>query len=328
MNKYKNYDGIKNKHTFSDFLRWIKEKKTKKKDYSYRVQQAEKKEIDFLKNNREQTTITWVGHSTFLIQIGGLNILTDPIWADRLAFYKRSTEPGLKLEELPLIDIVLVSHSHYDHLDFSTILKLPPNIVFLVPSGLKKLFIRKHIIKSEELKWWTTFKWGIIEFTFVPSQHWSKRTLFDTNTSHWGGWVMRNTQTNETIYFAGDSGYFRGFEEIGERFKSIDYALLPIGAYEPEFFLKMDHMNPEEAIQSFCDVKAKTFIPMHYGAYKLANETTKECLDRLYAEWEKQKLDLLKLKVLLLGETLHSEENLNENNGEFTWNKHYKQQNI
>ncbi|MEJ9149143.1 MBL fold metallo-hydrolase, partial [Bacillus thuringiensis] len=231
-----------------------------------------------------------------------LNILTDPVWANKLKLVTRLTEPGLSIEALPKIDIVLISHGHYDHLDFSTLRQLNDDVLYLVPIGLKKLFTRKKFKHVEEYKWWESTIINEVSFHFVPAQHWTRRFLFDMNTSHWGGWIIDNETTMETIYFCGDSGYFQGFKEIGERFL-IDIALMPIGAYEPEWFMKVSHVSPEEAVQAYLDLNATHFIPMHYGAFALADETPREAITRLRNNWNLRMLPWEQLHVLFLGQT-------------------------
>ncbi|MNN46633.1 metal-dependent hydrolase [compost metagenome] len=179
----------------------------------------------------------------------------------------------------------------------------------LVPVGLKRKMERKGFSRCEELKWWEDLTVKNVKFSFVPTQHWTRRTPFDTNTSHWGGFVMeidppqQKGQGDPVIYFAGDSGYFNGFKDIGERY-NIDVALMPIGAYEPEWFMTSQHVNPEEAIQAFLDVKAKTMVPMHYGTFKLADDTAREALDRMEAERKRRGIPEDAIRVLLYGETL------------------------
>ncbi|MFD0676826.1 MULTISPECIES: MBL fold metallo-hydrolase [unclassified Paenibacillus] len=299
--RYSNLDNVTNKQSIMQVYKWMKKKK--KMSRSYYIQHHSDIDKHFLRENNSKTTITWIGHSTFLIQMGKTNIITDPVYANTMGIRKRLTKPGIPFTELPPIDIVLISHAHYDHLDFPTIKRIGRNAQYLLPIGLKSLFERKQYHHSTELAWWDSKRLNGIEFTFVPAQHWTRRTLFDTNTSHWGGWVMKNGASGETVYFAGDSGYFKGFELIGKRF-TIDYALLPIGAYEPVSIMKIAHMSPEEAVKSFIDLKAASFIPMHYGTFKLADDTPEEALLRLKAEWKRQKLDEAELKILLLGETL------------------------
>lgn len=236
----------------------------------------------------------------FFIQMNGLNILTDPVWAKWMGFQKRLTEPGIPIAKLPEIDIVVISHGHYDHLDFGSIRKLKGSPVFYVPIGLKSAFTRRGYKNVIEANWWDTFSDRTLSLSFVPAQHWTRRSLCDTNTSHWGGWVIENE--GRSVYFAGDTGYFRGFQEIADRFE-IDIVLMPIGAYEPEWFMSVSHINPEDAIKAFLELKGKVFIPMHYGAYRLADDTGPEALERMQKEWDRLKLDKNLLKVLAIGET-------------------------
>jgi L-ascorbate metabolism protein UlaG (beta-lactamase superfamily) len=298
--RYNNLDGVQTVKSINEIIRWRKERSGKTKDLTYTVPAAENVDLPFLQNNRQITTITWIGHATFLLQIGGLNIVTDPVWAKRMGFERRLSEPGIPLEKMPPVDLVLISHGHYDHLDFPTLRKLAGKPQYLVPAGLASLLRRKGFGDVLEFTWWERKRCNGIEITFVPAQHWVRRTLWDTNCSHWGGWVIQKGN-GECIYFAGDSGYFRGFKEIGERFP-IDYALMPIGAYEPEWFMSAQHMTPEESVQAFLDVRAKRFIPMHYGAFRLADDTPREALDRLLAEWRRLTLPDEQLKILKLGE--------------------------
>lgn len=299
--RYENMDKTATLNTFKELLQWRKERKGKKKDLSFQLPRTDKTEAEFLQSNQSLPTITWIGHSTFLIQLNGKNLITDPVWANWLGSDKRLTAPGLPLNELPPIDFVLISHSHYDHLHYSSIKKLKGNPTFCVPIGLGNWFKRKGFRNTIEYNWWDEHSFSGLKIAFVPAQHWTKRTLTDTNRSHWGGWVIRSTN-QPAFYFAGDSGYFKGFKEIGNRY-SIDYCLMPIGAYEPEWFMATQHVSPEEAVQAFIDTKASTMIPMHYGAYRLADDTPKEALDRLLDAWEKRELDQEKLKIMKIGET-------------------------
>ncbi|MNI00196.1 metal-dependent hydrolase [compost metagenome] len=300
--RYSNIDEVNTNKPFKDLRKWQKERKAKIKDLSYTMPQYAEKSPAYLLQNRTDTTITWIGHSTFFIQIGGLNIITDPVWAKRMGFSKRISEPGLTMEECPPIDVILLSHAHYDHLHMASLRALPGHPKLLVPDGLAAMMKRKGFKDVAELSWWGSTQVEGVAFHFVPAQHWTRRTLWDTNTSHWGGWVVQDTKRVETIYFAGDSGYFSGFKAIGEKFK-IDIALMPIGAYEPEWFMKVSHMTPEEAIQAYLEIGAKQFIPMHYGAFMLADDTPKEAIDRLLNEWRRLQIERVQLRVLELGET-------------------------
>lgn len=309
--RFTNLDNVPNTNTFQELLAWRKERKGKVKDHSYFVGQAANKEVTYLQANRSETTVTWIGHSTFLLQIGGLNILTDPVWADSMAFDKRLSAPGLMIDDLPPIDVVLISHSHYDHLHLTSLRKLARKGKFkvLVPEGLRSWMRLRGMRDAEELPWWGSTQVGEVMFDFVPAQHWTRRTLTNTNATHWGGWVIRKREeveadsSDKAIYFAGDSGYFRGFGLIGEKYR-IGTVLMPIGAYEPEWFMGKQHVTPEEAIQGFLDTGGDWFVPMHYGSFPLADDTTKEALDRLHAEWKRLELQKDHLKILLHGETL------------------------
>ncbi|MCG7344882.1 MBL fold metallo-hydrolase [Sporosarcina sp. ACRSL] len=298
--RFANLDQVETTKTFADFRRWQKEHRQNKKDLSIRIEQAPHKEVEKLKNNRTGISITWIGHSTFLIQMNGLNMLTDPVWANWMGISKRLTAPGIVLTDLPEIDVVFISHGHYDHLDFPTIKRLKGNPTYYVPNGLGHAFKKRGYEKVFEANWYDWFEMADMTFSFVPAQHWVKRTLTDTNTSHWGGWIIENEE--HSIYFVGDTGYFRGFKEIAEKF-NIQTVLMPIGAYEPEWFLKESHINPEDAVKAFLELEAHTFIPMHYGTYHLADDTGPEAIARLDAEWNRLQLDPSKLKKLLVGET-------------------------
>jgi L-ascorbate metabolism protein UlaG (beta-lactamase superfamily) len=281
-----------------EFLKWRKERLYKEKDLSFIVPHHTNIDLNYLRGNRTVPSVTWVGHATFLIQAGGVNIITDPVWSGRMGLDKRLSMPGITLDDLPVIDFVLISHGHYDHLHFPSLRRLKGDPRILVPAGLGSLVKRKGFHNVVEFSWWDTVQFGSVEFTFVPAQHWTSRSLWDTNRSHWGGWMIH---ADTSIYFAGDTGYFRGFKDIGERFE-IDLALMPIGAYEPEWKMSLKHVSPEEAVKAFIDLKAKAFIPMHYGAFRIADDTPKEALDRLQTEWRKRNLPDEQLKILSLGE--------------------------
>ncbi|EKN70839.1 hypothetical protein BABA_03209 [Neobacillus bataviensis LMG 21833] len=294
-------DNVTSYKSFKDMRKWQKERRSKVKDLSVNIEQCPTKRVSEIIENKSRTSYTWVGHSTFLIQLNGLNILTDPVWAKRMGFEKRLTAPGISLSDLPEIDLVVISHGHYDHLDFPTLKKLRGNPHYFVPVGMKSLFIRKGYQNVTELSWWESVKHGGITLHFVPAQHWTRRSLRDMNTSHWGGWIFQTPA--ETFYFVGDTGYFSGFKQIAERFV-IDTVFMPIGAFEPEWFMAPAHISPEDSVKAFIELEAKFFVPMHYGAYRLADDTGPEALERLYREWEKQKVPEGQLKVLLLGETV------------------------
>lgn len=301
--RYENLDNVSNKKTFKELMRWMKERRAKTKDLVTQIPHIGEKEVDKLQSNRYLNSITWIGHSTFFVQLNGLNILTDPVWASRMGAGKRLTSPGIDLKEMPDIDIVLISHGHYDHLDFATIKKLKGDPIFYVPHGLRSAFLRRGYKNVIEANWWDFFDEQGVTMHFVPAQHWTKRTITDTNTSHWGGWVLNPGTSGKSIYFVGDTGYFRGFKEIADKL-SPQIILMPIGAYEPEWFMRDSHINPEDAVKAFAEMNGELFIPMHYGAYRLADDTGPEARERLLAEWERKNMEERKLKMLDIGETL------------------------
>lgn len=307
--RYKNLDNIENNNSWDFFCRWAKERAKNKKDLRVTIPSVAESDIEKIKHNEDAFSITWIGHSSFLIQLGGVNILTDPVFAKRMGLQKRLTKPGLEANELPDIDIVLISHGHYDHLDFPSLRKIKGNPTFYVPSGLKPLFQKKGYQHVHEANWWDNFSEGDLSISFVPAQHWTKRSLLDTNTSHWGGWIVEDKVLPHSVYFVGDTGYFRGFKEIEKRFE-LDVVLMPIGAYEPEWFMSISHINPEDAVKAFLELNGKTFIPMHYGAFRLADDTGPEALERLENEWKRLGLPPEKLCVLKVGETTWSTKNL------------------
>lgn len=304
--RYHNVDNVNTDKTLKEFRQWREERRRKKKDYSYVIPNTPPR-LSYLSENRLESTITWIGHSTFFLQYEGMNIITDPIWARRLGFEKRLGQPGIPLSEVPPIDLILISHSHYDHLHIASIRKLyRAGTTLVVPVGLKRKMLRKGFRNCVEMEWWQEIKLGKIKLSFVPTQHWTRRTPWDTNTSHWGGYVLEpaeNQKSSPNLYFAGDSGYFPGFKEIGRRYK-IDIALMPIGAYEPEWFMTSQHVNPEEAIQAFLDVGAETMIPMHYGTFRLADDTAREALDRMESARVKHAISEERIRTLGYGETL------------------------
>ncbi|MBL4953008.1 MBL fold metallo-hydrolase [Neobacillus sp. YIM B02564] len=299
--RYENLEAVRSNKSFKDMLRWNKERRRKMKDLTTQIEQSPVKKVAELQQNRTRTSYTWIGHSTFLIQMNGLNILTDPVWAKRMGLDKRSTEPGIALEDLPEMDVVVISHGHYDHLDFPTLKRLKGNPHYFVPAGLKRLFTRKGYRQVTEMNWWDSVDHKGVTIHFVPAQHWTRRSLTDMNTSHWGGFVFQIAE--KTYYFVGDTGYFSGFNQIAERF-AIDTVFMPIGAYEPEWFMAPAHISPEDSVKAFLELGAKQFVPMHYGAYRLADDTGPEALERLLHAWEQQHLPQEQLKVLLIGETI------------------------
>ncbi|MBK8396558.1 MAG: MBL fold metallo-hydrolase [Leptospiraceae bacterium] len=261
-----------------------------------------------LRENKSKLSFTWIGHASVLIQLDGKNILTDPIWSERcspISFIgpKRYTNPGLKIEDLPPIDIVIISHNHYDHLDIPT-LKFLDNRdkpTFFVGLGNKELLTNEGLSNIVQLDWWDIRIEKNLKINFTPTQHFSGRGIFDRGESLWGSYVIEGKL--ESFYFAGDTGYFAGFKEIGKRFPNIDVAILPIGAYEPRWFMKPVHMNPEDTVLAFQDLGAKYLLPMHYHTFVLTDEALDEPLKFTKSLFESKKIQLETLLDLKIGES-------------------------
>ena len=265
--------------TFKQFWKWRKESK-KPEPMSFPLA---KNDPTFLQENRSQKTLTWIGHASFLIQIDGINILTDPHLTKRaspvvFAGPSRTTPPGLDINDLPEIDVIVISHNHYDHLDYQTILNISRKQItnqplILVPLKLKKLVESFGARNVKELGWWDTTNFKNLNIHAVPVQHWSNRS-FNTNKTLWCGWVFENK--NFKCIFVGDTGYSKDFATIQQRFGHMDLSLIPIGAYAPRWFMKYHHCNVDEAIQIHKDLKSKKSIAMHWGTFQLTDEPMDE----------------------------------------------------
>jgi L-ascorbate metabolism protein UlaG (beta-lactamase superfamily) len=195
----------------------------------------------------------------------------------------RITPPGVAWGALPRIDAVLISHNHYDHLDAPTIRRLPRDTPMLVPANLAWWFRRRGFRDVTDLDWYESRRVGGVDCDFVPAHHWSRRTLGDTCKSLWGGWVLTSGDTR--VYFAGDTGYGHYFGEIGARYPGIDLALLPVGAYEPAWFMRPVHMNPDEAVRACADLGARRMATMHWGTFLLSAEPLLEPVERAASAW-------------------------------------------
>ena len=223
--------------------------------------------------------VTWVNHSTLLVQMGGVNILTDPIWSERcspVSFTgpKRHRPPGLRFEDLPPIDAVLVSHNHYDHLDLPTLRRLRGSRVF-TPLGNAAV-----IGEATDLDWWQEARLSDrVKVTLVPAQHFCARALSDRNATLWGGFVVSGPSGH--VYFAGDTGWGKHFAEIAQRFGEIRLALLPIGSHLPRWFMKPAHISPQEAVDAHFALRARTSVAMHYGTFELGDDGMEEPADEL-----------------------------------------------
>ena len=228
--------------------------------------------------------VTFINHATLLVQMDGVNVLTDPIWSKRcspvpFAGPKRHRPPGIRFEDLPPLDAVLVSHNHYDHLDMATLRRLTPTPI-VTPLGNRALMERNGVAGATDLDWWQSMKiTDRVTITLVPAQHFCARGLSDRNATLWGGFVISGPSGN--VYFAGDTGWGKHFAEVRERFGDVRVALLPIGAYLPRWFMKPAHIDPNEAVDAHVALGARTSIAMHYGTFRLGDDGETQPVDDL-----------------------------------------------
>jgi N-acyl-phosphatidylethanolamine-hydrolysing phospholipase D len=283
--------------------------------------------------NTAQATL--IGHSTVLLQYRGINILTDPMFSERSSFSqsvgpKRYTPPALTIDQLPNINIIVISHNHYDHLDVDSVKALTrsnfvKNIngtqpLWLVPLGLKEWFEQFEITNLHEMDWWQKFKLGELTVQAQPSQHWSRRSLFDTNKSLWASWAFiwpdaasetdalikdeRNDNTGFTAWFGGDTAYNEfQFKEIGQALGEVDLAMIPIGAYEPRWFMKPQHVNPLDAVEIFKDINAKSAFGIHWNTFVLTAEAVDEPPKALERALQQNRLDAELFQAMNIGAT-------------------------
>ena len=323
-------DGFKNNYTGSvnkspsDFFRWQYQRLL---DGLPKAPQTPTPtlapDLAFIQNNAKapdmRPAITWIGHATMLVQANGLNVLTDPMLSERASPMqsfgpRRAQPPGLSIEQLPPIDVVLISHNHYDHLDKNTALALANRAqaatLFIVPLGVKAWFDDAGIKNVKELDWWDKVDVKGVEFNFTPVQHWSARALSDRSQTLWGGWVVFGPQTH--WYFSGDTGYSQDFADTQKRFADrqtpakgggFDLALIPVGAYEPRWFMKEQHVNPTEAVQIHQDLKAKRSVGVHWGTFNLTDEPLDQPPKDLAAALRERGMPPDAFTVMAIGET-------------------------
>lgn len=223
-------------------------------------------------------SLSWIGHSTFLLRLDGLNILTDPVFSDRcspvgFAGPRRVRPPGIALADLPRIDLILLSHNHYDHMDIDSLRALhrhSPGVRIVTPLGNAAYLARKRIPGAIELDWWQETTVHGAHVTVTPARHFSARTLWDRGKTLWGGLFLNYKGVK--LFFAGDTGYTRYFAEIRHRLGAPDLAMLPIGAYEPRWMMGPVHMNPADAVQAMIDLHARRAVGMHFGTFQLTAE--------------------------------------------------------
>jgi len=266
-------------------------------------------DVTALRNNHHAATVTWIGHSTLLVQLDGVNILTDPTWSQRLGplsgtvGVRRFTPPGIAFENLPPIDVVLISHDHFDHLDEPTVKRLAQTFKprFVVPLGIKAWLEDRGIPNVTELDWGESISVKGVNIVCAPAQHGSGRSLADGGRRLWASWAVIGSKR---FYFGGDSGYASHFGQIGHALGPFDLAALPVGSYTPRIIAKPVHLSPEEALQAWRDLRATAFIGIHWGTFKLAREPYDEPPRRIAAEVARLELDPSKIWLPKPGETL------------------------
>jgi N-acyl-phosphatidylethanolamine-hydrolysing phospholipase D len=263
-----------------------------------------------------QPAVTWIGHATVLAQLGGLNLLTDPMFSQRAspvqwAGPQRAQPPGVALTDLPHIDVVVISHNHYDHFDDDSLRAInrqaggPP--LFLVPLGLKALLGAINIRNVVELDWWQSHRVGSVEFVLTPAQHWSGRGLIDSLQTLWGSWAMFAPDLH--LFFAGDTGYSKDFRDIQRHFADrqgevgFDIALLPVGAYLPRWFMAPQHVDPLEAVRIHLDLRARRSMGIHWGTYEFSDESLDQPPADLAVARRTMGLEDNDFFVLAIGET-------------------------
>jgi L-ascorbate metabolism protein UlaG (beta-lactamase superfamily) len=302
--KFINPTGVQAKG-LKDVWRWMLNRKRE----PWQLQKSDqrgKRPLDFFKDG---IRITFVNHSTFLIQADGVNILTDPVWSPRTSPFtwagpKRMREPGLRFEDLPRIHYVLLSHNHYDHLDIKTMHLIhgahhPEKII--TPLGVKSFLDQEKVNSSIEMDWWDEVNLNDrIKVQAVPAQHFSGRGMLDRDATLWCGYVL--TTTAGKIYFAGDTGYNeKTFKEIGERNGGFELSIIPIGAYKPRWFMSPIHADPAEAVKIHLDVKSKVSVASHFGTFPLADDGANDPVDDLQEALAKNNLTSQQFLVLKEG---------------------------
>jgi N-acyl-phosphatidylethanolamine-hydrolysing phospholipase D len=261
-----------------------------------------------LRANGTTPTITWIGHATLLVQLDGVNILTDPIWSDHAGPFgfgpRRLVPPGLRFEDLPPIHAVVISHDHYDHLDLRTIHRLVqrdhPRI--FVPLGLRAWLAGRQVPDVVELDWWQRAAYRGLTFVATPAQHGSGRGLTDQNLRLWSSWAVLGRERR--LFFAGDTGYTPVMAEIGARLGPFDVAAIPIGGYSAYHAHHPNHVSPEEGVQLFEDVRGRLLVPMHWGTFALNREPFREPPERLLAEALRRGLEE-RVALLSQGQWIH-----------------------
>jgi L-ascorbate metabolism protein UlaG (beta-lactamase superfamily) len=300
----------------ADFLRWQRERLALTIPAPQLDLSPVAADLGFIRAATNHFAVTWIGHATALVQIGAVNVLTDPHFSERASPVqwmgpRRWQPPGIALAELPRIDVVLISHNHYDHLDEASVRALnaqpggPP--LFVVPLGVERWLAGVGITNVRALDWWDKTEAAGVTIHMTPVQHWSRRTLADTNATLWGGYVVegRAEGRQRRVFFAGDTGYSaQHFKDVGARFGPLDLALLPIGAYEPRWFMRTQHVDPEEAVQIHKDLRAHRSIGIHWGTFQLTDEPLDAPVRDLAAARDRLGVSATEFTTLRHGQTL------------------------
>ncbi|MCP4755183.1 MAG: hypothetical protein GY866_30310 [Proteobacteria bacterium] len=294
-------------HTFTDELKWLWEMETVEWP-EWIDDPPQSKPVESVKDGKLR--ITFVNHATVLIQMDGLNILTDPIWSERagpLSWLgtKRIRAPGVKMEDLPKIDVVLISHDHYDHLDLPTLKRLDERFrpVILVGLGVKRLLASESLSNIYELDWWRsrTLHSTNVKITLVPARHNSGRAPFQHNKTLWGGFVVEGSAGK--VYFAGDTAYDSFLELIKKRFNGFRLTVFPVGSYEKRWFMKDQHMNPDDAVKAHVSLNSKQSVGMHFGTFVEHPEQTVDAHEKdLSDALKKYRVPKTQFRILKFGE--------------------------
>lgn len=262
---------------------------------------------EYLAKPERSTSITWVGHCTFVVKDGPDTWLTDPHFGDRAFWVRRWTPPGVPLEKIPPDAFAVLSHNHYDHMDAWTVENLPETIAWFIPRGLSDWFRQRGRRRVVELDWWQSARHGRWKLTCLPAQHWSNRFGMGRDSTLWCSWLVESK--DRKFFFAGDTGRFHGFAEYGRRFGPMDAAMLPIGAYAPRWFMQYSHLSPAEAYRAFGELRARWMLPMHWGTFDLTNEPVDEPPKGLRRAVQREGGDENAVRLLAVGERWQLPEN-------------------
>ncbi|HEX8792766.1 MAG TPA: MBL fold metallo-hydrolase [Polyangiaceae bacterium] len=306
MARYVNLDGTTPDKGLGDILKWqiVDRFAGRRRPDDGRPFTTPRRDNDGSALDAREAHVTWIGHASFVLRLGGALVATDPVFADRMGPRRRLTAPGVAPGAIPPLDAVTVSHSHYDHMDLPSLRTLASRgrPLFVVPRDNGEILRRAGIDHVAELGWWESLEVGRVRITCVPAQHWSMRVPWDRNTRLWGGFVVESDEG--TAYHAGDTAMSEDvFRAIAQRFPRIDWAMLPIGAYDPRWFMAPQHMCPEEAGHAWKLLGARTLLAMHWGTFRLTDEPVGEPPERMRTWFAGGGHDPTRLWVLDVGET-------------------------